>query len=107
MLIIGIDPASVRCGYAVILVEGPHGRGEPRYIECGVIDAPANDNKWARIGHISEGLRDVLREHSAGRGDVCAVETAYLPPGRARGVETLAEARGALVNDCVRSEEHT
>lgn len=98
MLVVGIDPASVKCGYALLVVDG---HADPQYIECGTIAAPANDNKWARMAHIANSVRDVLNEHHVGRGDKVGIESAYVPRDRFFGVETLAEARGAIVYVCV------
>lgn len=93
MLVFGIDTGSHKCGYAVLVVD----RLQLQYLACGVISAPANDTKWERIHGIANDVRDVLVEHGAAEGDMLAIESAYVPRGRTMGVETLAEARGAIV----------
>ncbi len=98
-LVIGLDPGSIRCGYGIVAVEGD----ELRYVECGVLEANARHDKWVRIGELCMELCGVLSEHKWGLDDVCAFESAYVPPGRANGVETLAEARGALAWACIMS----
>lgn len=94
MLVFGIDPGSVKCGYAVIRKDGL----QLALMECGVFRAPANDNgtKWARMHVIGHDFDDLLQQYGAGVGDLCAIESAYIPKGRTFGVETLAEARGAV-----------
>lgn len=88
--VLGIDPGSVKCGYAILEREGV----DLRYVEAGVLSAKGH--KWERIGIIGNELRALLAEHTWGLDDLCGVETAYIPVGRFYGVEALAEARGAL-----------
>lgn len=94
MLVFGIDPGSLKCGYAVIRKDGLR----LDLMECGVFRAPANDNagKWGRIAVIGRDFDDLLAQYGGGVGDTCAIESAFIPKGRTFGVETLAEARGAL-----------
>lgn len=101
MLVVGLDPGSIKTGYAIVLVD----RGDVQYVECGVISAPANDNAWPRIKIISADLATLLDSHHFGRGDIVGVETAYVPQDRGpKGVETLAHARGALVQVCLQRD---
>lgn len=99
MLIFGVDTGSIKCGYAVLRVDG----SQIDLMECGVITTskPANDNgvtmhKWMRMHDIADDFAGLLAVYGAALGDVCAIESAYVPVGRPWGVETLAEARGAL-----------
>lgn len=92
MRVLGIDPGSINCGYGIVDYDG----AQFRYVECGVLSANARHGKWQRIGELADDLRGVLSEHKWGLDDLCACESAYVPPGRTMGVETLAEARGAL-----------
>lgn len=93
MKVLGIDPGSINCGYSIIANDN----GRPEYIECGVLHARAGLPKWERILIIGNDLRALLSEHKWGLDDQCAVESAYVPVGRGmKGVEALAETRGAL-----------
>lgn len=93
MLVFGIDTGSLRCGYAVL---GMDGHAPLALLECGVFAAPANDNAGNRIRIIADDFRDLMDQYGGGPGDVCAIESAYIPGGHRQGVETLAEARGVL-----------
>lgn len=96
--VLGIDPASVNCGYGIIESEG----AELRYVECGVLHSNANQHKWVRICELANDLRSLLSDYKWGLDDAVGFESAYVPRGRhPHGVETLAEARGALVYVCV------
>jgi len=45
LIIIGIDPGSIKCGYALIQVVG----NKPIYLESGVIKTPASDSLISRL----------------------------------------------------------
>lgn len=96
MLVFGIDTGSVKCGYAVVRKDGLR----LDLLECGVIRAarPANDNggKWARMQIIGMDFAALIEQYGGTTGDVCGIESAYIPVGRTFGVETLAEARGVV-----------
>lgn len=91
--VLGIDPASILCGYAIV---EQYDDGALGYIDCGVLQANPRHDKWVRICTLGNDLRTLLAEHVWGLDDVCGFESAYVPRDRPRGVETLAEARGAL-----------
>lgn len=97
MLVLGIDPASVKCGYGIVRVEGQ----SISYVECGVLQVRAAVSKWARIHEIASDLQTVLAVHHMGRGDRVGVESAFVPIKNFSGADTLAEARGACVFVCL------
>lgn len=86
MRILGLDPGSRVCGYGVI----DERAGELRYVECGVLTAPAERAMEERLGEIACGLRDVLAELKPG---VVAVEDVFVHQNP-RSALALAQARG-------------
>lgn len=97
MLVLGIDPASVKCGYGIVRAEG----NDLTYVECGVLEVRKAVSKWARIAEIATDLQGVLNTHHFGRGDRVGVEGAFVPLKNFSGADTLAEARGACVFVCL------
>lgn len=97
MLVLGIDPGSVKMGYGLISAEGE----QLRYIEAGVISAPASWDKYERLGELGRGLEAVFDEH-AGIAAV-GIEAGFvkgqmgaLTSGAARGVAGYIAARRGL-----------
>jgi crossover junction endodeoxyribonuclease RuvC len=90
--ILGIDPGSSRLGYGVIECEGA-GASSVRYVECGVISAPARHARATRLGEIGRGLREVMAEV---RPDVVAMEEAFFGPN-VQSTLALGEARGVAI----------
>jgi crossover junction endodeoxyribonuclease RuvC len=88
--VLGIDPGTLRLGYGVIEC---HGRAEVRYVECGVITAPARDPRPARLAEIGRGLRDLLVEL---RPDAVAMEEAFFGKN-VQSTLALGEARGVAI----------
>ncbi|MEZ4369070.1 MAG: crossover junction endodeoxyribonuclease RuvC [Kofleriaceae bacterium] len=88
--ILGIDPGSRVCGYGVIRCGG---RGELRYVECGVLTAPAAWPAERRLGEIARGLAEVVDEFTPA---CLAVEDvfAHAGHGNVRSALSLAQARG-------------
>ncbi len=97
MRILGIDPGSRRCGYGVIERMGP---GRVRYVECGVVEAPATRPLPRRLVEISAGLREVIAEL---RPDAVAVEGVFHGKN-ARAALQLGHARGAVLVVCAEAE---
>jgi crossover junction endodeoxyribonuclease RuvC len=99
--VLGIDPGTLRLGYGV--VECAHGaRGETiRYVECGVLTAPASASRPARLAEIGCALRELVDEL---RPDAVALEEAFygknvqstLALGEARGVALFIAAERQL-----------
>jgi crossover junction endodeoxyribonuclease RuvC len=89
--ILGIDPGSLRLGYGVV---ERIGKAQLRYVECGVISAPARLSRSERLVTIGRGLRELVDEL---RPDEVAMEQAFygknvqstLALGEARGVATF------------------
>lgn len=86
MRILGIDPGSRVCGYGAIVVEG----AVLRYLECGVVTAPADHPAEARLGEIARGLGEVLDELVPA---VVAIEDVFARINL-RSALALAQARG-------------
>lgn len=86
MRILGLDPGSRICGYGVIDVVG----GGLRYVECGVLTAPADRPMEQRLGEIACGLREVIAELAPA---VVAVEDVFIHQNP-RSSLALAQARG-------------
>jgi crossover junction endodeoxyribonuclease RuvC len=99
MRILGLDPGSHVCGYGVIETAEDDGAGALRYVECGVLTAPADRAMEERLGEIARGLRDVLGELSPA---TVAVEDVFTHSNVRSGL-ALAQARGmamAVVGLC-------
>jgi crossover junction endodeoxyribonuclease RuvC len=84
--ILGLDPGSRVCGYGVIEEVG----GELRYIECGVLTAPAERPMEVRLGEIARGLREVIAELAP---TAVAMEDVFTHQNP-RSALALAQARG-------------
>jgi crossover junction endodeoxyribonuclease RuvC len=88
--ILGIDPGTLRLGYGVVEHEGG---ARLRYVECGVITAPARDPRPARLAEIGRGLRELLREL---RPHAVAMEEAFFGKN-VQSTLALGEARGVAL----------
>jgi crossover junction endodeoxyribonuclease RuvC len=100
MRILGIDPGTLRLGYGIVDLTGP---SNLTYVECGVISAPARQERNQRLHVIGQGLRELIEEFAP---DQVAMEQAFygknvqatLALGEARGVALfLAHDRGLTV----------
>lgn len=96
--ILGIDPGTLRLGYGVVEMFGPT---DIRYVECGIITAPARMPRAARLVEIARGLRELVSEL---KPHAVAMEEAFfgknvqsaLALGEARGVALLVVGEAAL-----------
>jgi crossover junction endodeoxyribonuclease RuvC len=88
--VLGIDPGTLRLGYGVVECEGG---STLRYVECGVITAPARDSRPARLTEIGRGLRELLVEL---RPDAVAMEEAFFGKN-VQSTIALGEARGVAL----------
>jgi crossover junction endodeoxyribonuclease RuvC len=88
--VLGIDPGTLRLGYGVVECEGG---ATLRYVECGVITAPARDPRHARLTEIGRGLRELLLEL---RPDAVAMEEAFFGKN-VQSTLALGEARGVAL----------
>jgi crossover junction endodeoxyribonuclease RuvC len=85
--ILGIDPGSLRLGYGVV---DRVGKAQLRYVECGVISAPARLPRCERLVSIGRSLRELVDEL---RPDETAMELAFYGKN-AQSTLALGEARG-------------
>jgi len=88
--ILGVDPGSRVCGYAII---DANGRAECRYVECGVLTAKGRDPMEDRLGEIARSLTDVVTEL---RPVVVAIEDVF-SGANPRSALALAQARGMVM----------
>ena len=91
MRILGIDPGSRLCGYAVL--DAHPGRRAPAYLECGVLTVTARLPFEARLAEISRQLTALIAEFSP---EVVAIEDVFSRVNT-RAALALAQARGAAV----------
>ena len=92
MRVLGIDPGSRVCGYAV-LEASESSRTTPVYRECGVITAGGRLRFEQRLAEISRQLTALIGEFSP---TVIAVEDVFSRVNP-RAALALAQARGAVV----------
>lgn len=92
MRVLGIDPGSRLCGYAVL--DAPlSGHEAAVYLECGVLTAARTMRFEQRLAEISRQLTDLIAEFSP---QVVAIEDVFSRIN-ARAALALAQARGAAV----------
>jgi crossover junction endodeoxyribonuclease RuvC len=89
MRVLGVDPGSRVCGYAVIVVES---RTRYRYVECGTLTAPRAPAEQ-RLADIARSLGELVRE--LGPAEV-AVEDVFAH-ANVRSALALAQARGIVL----------
>lgn len=97
MIILGVDPGSIRTGFGVIERRGPN----LVHVAAGTIEAGKGRPLHARLRAIHEGLCEVIATH---RPNAMAVEDIFhahnvrsaLTLGQARGVALLAGASADL-----------
>ena len=96
MVIIGIDPGSIRCGYAVIRLDR---RDRLTYLDAGEITAPQTWPLAARLSEIGAGINDVLddaiRAQRPREPFAAGIEAGYAAPGPSALV--LGAARGVAM----------
>ena len=90
--ILGVDPGTLRCGYAVVETNPGHAT-QPRYIECGVIELPAKAPIAERLRLLASDLRDVIVELQPSE---LALESAFAGIN-VRSALLLGQARGAIM----------
>jgi len=97
MIVLGIDPGTIRTGWGVVRRAGPR----LQYVAAGTIDAGKDSELPARLHEIYEALRAVIAEHAP---TALAVEDIFharfaasaLKLGHARGVALLVGAQAGL-----------
>ncbi|NUM70390.1 MAG: crossover junction endodeoxyribonuclease RuvC [Ignavibacteriaceae bacterium] len=98
MIIIGVDPGTVRCGYGLIRKSG----STVQYIDSGVINLSSADSVPFRLGIIYTRITEKIREY---KPEFFALETAFfgknvqsaLKIGYARGAAMLAAVHHDLI----------
>lgn len=90
MRVLGVDPGSRLCGYAVIDVAESRSCS---YVECGVLTPERGGTAEARLGSIACWLTDVINEL---RPTVMAVEDVFIGVNPRSGL-ALAQARGTVL----------
>jgi crossover junction endodeoxyribonuclease RuvC len=88
-LILGIDPGLQRCGWGMIVADGPR----LSFMACGVITTDAKAGLGARLLAIVDGLESVIAAHAPHEA---AVEETYVNDN-ARAALALGQARGAAM----------
>lgn len=96
MLILGLDPASVKFGYGVIRASG----SDLTFVDAGVLTAPAGWEKYRRLAEIGRDLEAIFAEHAI---EAVAIEAGFvhgqmgaLTSGAARGVGGYLAARRGI-----------
>jgi crossover junction endodeoxyribonuclease RuvC len=97
MIVLGIDPGTIRTGWGVVRREGPRFR----FVAAGTIDANARRELPERLSEIYDALRAVIATHAP---QAIAVEDIFysrfassaLKLGHARGVALLVGAQAGL-----------
>lgn len=90
MRVLGVDPGSRICGYGVVEVSGPRAI---RYVECGVLTAPAKAAPEDRLAEIARCLSELVQEVGPTAVAVEDVFTRINP----RSALALAQARGLVL----------
>lgn len=93
--ILGIDPGSRVCGYAVITASADP---SPKlgYVECGVVTADERQPLERRLGEIVSGIKEIVDEL---RPEAVAMEDVFYGKN-VRSMIALAQARGAVLVAC-------
>jgi len=90
MIILGIDPGSVKCGYGIINISN----NKPQYIDCGIIDLKEyKDNFNYRLKKIYDSISSIIQEHTP---KICVIETAFYSKN-AQSLMKLSHARSAAL----------
>ncbi|MDC3250048.1 crossover junction endodeoxyribonuclease RuvC [bacterium] len=90
-LILGIDPGSVKTGYAILTIEP-----SPRVYEYGIIKAPASWPVYKRLGKLKSQMDEILKSHNP---SVVAVESVFVHQN-VKSALVLSQARGTFLASC-------
>ena len=98
MKVVGIDPGTAACGYAIV----HENEGRLRALEHGWWSTPAGQRQELRLKTIYEGVEDLIARHAP---DAVALEESFvgadartaLSVGQARGAVLVASARAGVV----------
>lgn len=89
MRILGIDPGTERCGYAVIEDDG----GRPVIVQAGTIEMPHKDSLAERLGTLHAEILHLLSDFTP---QAIGVETPYVGKFASAAIG-VSQARGAVV----------
>lgn len=89
MIILGVDPGSIKCGYGVIELK----EREPLYVTSGAISPPSSRPLHDRLKCIFDRLMEIIREY---RPDDIVVEKIFFAKG-AQAALNLGHARGIVL----------
>lgn len=97
MIILGIDPGTIKCGYGIIRKNG----NSRECLGYGIINVPGKLTMPDKLAFIYNEIENIIKQH---RPNECAVETAFygkniqsaLKLGYARGTAIIAAVRGGL-----------
>lgn len=89
MIILGIDPGSVRVGYGAIKKEG----GKLIHIQSGLLDIP-QDSKENQLITLEKSLQNLITKI---KPDLIGVERLYFVKNQKTALE-VAQARGVIIN---------
>jgi crossover junction endodeoxyribonuclease RuvC len=87
--VLGVDPGSLKTGWAILAGSA----SEPRLLCCGVIRLPAESTLAERLKRLQLELQELVAEH---RPAIAAVETPFHGKS-SRSALQLAHARGAIL----------
>lgn len=87
MVILGIDPGTVRVGYAVLETSG-----KIKVAECGLISVKSKD-KTERLAEIARKIKDIIHKWKV---DALSIEELFFFKN-AKTAISVAEARGAII----------
>jgi crossover junction endodeoxyribonuclease RuvC len=88
-LILGVDPGSLKTGYAFIKQVGR----QLSVVESGAIRLPSKNELHLRLGQLHQTLSQLIEQHQP---DVCAVEDIFAHRN-ARSALALGQARGVVL----------
>lgn len=95
-LVVGCDPGSSKCGYALLRSDGPR----LTYVAAGVIDVGSKRPLYRRLVEIGVELQEVCDEALAallpGEGVMAAIEAGYVD-GHGHSALVLGAARGVAM----------
>lgn len=97
MIILGIDPGTIKCGYGIVRKNG----NRQEALGYGMIHVPGKLGMPDKLAYIYNEIENIIRQYQPAE---CAVETAFygkniqsaLKLGYARGTAIIAAVRGGL-----------
>jgi len=90
MIILGIDPGSVKCGFGIIEISN----NKPKYIECGIIDLKEHKEDFnLRLKKIYDSVSSIIQEFLP---EVCVIESTFYSKN-AQSLMKLSHARSAAI----------